>query len=109
MASVFSPLRADTYPERPIQLVVPAGPGSSTDTIMRSLAQVAAPTIDARPYLAKISTPVLALYPTGSNVSSADQEAALRENIASVRVTHLETRPMRCSACCNRKPAPDLF
>jgi tripartite-type tricarboxylate transporter receptor subunit TctC len=43
MASVFSPLRADTYPERPIQLVVPAGPGSSTDTIMRSLAQVAAP------------------------------------------------------------------
>jgi tripartite-type tricarboxylate transporter receptor subunit TctC len=42
MASVFSPLRADTYPERPIQLVVPAGPGSSNDTIMRSLAQVAA-------------------------------------------------------------------
>jgi tripartite-type tricarboxylate transporter receptor subunit TctC len=33
----------DTYPERPIQLVVPAGPGSSTDTIMRSLAQAAAP------------------------------------------------------------------
>jgi hypothetical protein len=52
MASVFSPLRADTYPERPIQLVVPAGPGS--------------------------------------NISSTDQEAALRENIASVRVTHLE-------------------
>jgi 3-oxoadipate enol-lactonase len=48
-------------------------------------------TVDARPYLAKISAPVLALYPTGSNISSADQEAALRENIVSVRVTHLET------------------
>ena len=34
---------ADNYPDRPIQLVVPAGPGSSTDTIMRSLAQAAAP------------------------------------------------------------------
>jgi tripartite-type tricarboxylate transporter receptor subunit TctC len=33
----------ETYPERPIQLVVPAGAGSSTDTIMRSLVQAAAP------------------------------------------------------------------
>ncbi len=47
--------------------------------------------VDARPYLQKIAAPVLALYPTGSNISSADQEAALRDNIASVRVTHLET------------------
>ncbi len=31
------------FPERPIQMVIPAGPGSSTDTIMRSLAQFAAP------------------------------------------------------------------
>ncbi|MBR1271691.1 tripartite tricarboxylate transporter substrate binding protein [Bradyrhizobium sp. AUGA SZCCT0222] len=43
MAGVVSPASADNYPERPVQLVVPAGPGSSTDTIMRSLAQVAAP------------------------------------------------------------------
>ena len=48
-------------------------------------------TVDARPYLPKIASPVLALYPTGSNISSADQEAALREHIANVRVTHLET------------------
>src|SRR5215475_7187042 len=33
----------ETYPDRPIQLVVPAGAGSSTDTMMRSLAQVASP------------------------------------------------------------------
>jgi tripartite-type tricarboxylate transporter receptor subunit TctC len=34
---------AESYPERPIQMVIPAGPGSSTDTIMRSLAKFAAP------------------------------------------------------------------
>ena len=50
-----------------------------------------AATVDARPYLRKISAPVLALYPTGSNISSADQEAALREHIASVKVVHLDT------------------
>jgi tripartite-type tricarboxylate transporter receptor subunit TctC len=51
MAAVFAaltsgnpaPAKADGYPERPVQLVVPAGPGSSTDTIMRSLAQAASP------------------------------------------------------------------
>ena len=47
--------------------------------------------VDAKPYLQKIEAPTLALYPTGSNISSADQEAALRDNIASVRVTHLDT------------------
>ena len=34
---------AETYPERPIQMVIPTGPGSNTDTIMRSLAKFAAP------------------------------------------------------------------
>jgi tripartite-type tricarboxylate transporter receptor subunit TctC len=43
MTAAWSPASADSYPERPIQLVVPAGPGSSTDAIMRSLAQAAAP------------------------------------------------------------------
>ncbi|MGA7806754.1 alpha/beta fold hydrolase [Bradyrhizobium sp.] len=47
--------------------------------------------VNARPYLDKIAAPVLALYPTGSKISSADQEAALREHIASLRVTHLNT------------------
>jgi tripartite-type tricarboxylate transporter receptor subunit TctC len=46
LASIANPLApafAETYPERPIQMVIPAGPGSSTDTIMRSLAKFAAP------------------------------------------------------------------
>lgn len=42
-APAFGAGPADAYPERPVQLVVPAGPGSSTDTIMRALAQSAAP------------------------------------------------------------------
>ncbi len=43
MAGLSAPASADNFPDRPIQLVVPAGPGSSTDTIMRSLAQAASP------------------------------------------------------------------
>jgi tripartite-type tricarboxylate transporter receptor subunit TctC len=43
IANPFAPAFADTYPDRPIQMVVPAGPGSSTDTIMRALAKFAAP------------------------------------------------------------------
>jgi pimeloyl-ACP methyl ester carboxylesterase len=47
--------------------------------------------VDAGPYLKDIKAPVLALYPTASNISSADQETALRDNISFVRVTHLKT------------------
>jgi tripartite-type tricarboxylate transporter receptor subunit TctC len=43
VANPLAPAFADTYPDRPIQMVVPAGPGSSTDTIMRALTKFAAP------------------------------------------------------------------
>jgi tripartite-type tricarboxylate transporter receptor subunit TctC len=43
IAALSAAVRGETYPDRPIQLVVPAGAGSSTDTMMRSLAQVASP------------------------------------------------------------------
>jgi tripartite-type tricarboxylate transporter receptor subunit TctC len=43
ITAVSAAARSETYPDRPIQLVVPAGAGSSTDTMMRSLAQVASP------------------------------------------------------------------
>ena len=46
---------------------------------------------NAKPYLGKIKAPVLALYPIGSNISTAEQERALREHIASVRVVHLNS------------------
>jgi len=64
-------------------------------------------TVNAKPYLERIEAPVLALYPTGSNISSADQEAALREHIASVRVTHLNSPSamlgmLQPAACANQ-------
>src|SRR4051812_38020716 len=43
LTSPSAPAGAGAYPDRPIQMVIPAGPGSSTDTIMRSLAKFAAP------------------------------------------------------------------
>jgi 3-oxoadipate enol-lactonase len=46
---------------------------------------------NAKPYLERIKAPVLALYPTGSNISTAEQEQALREHIDSVRVVHLNS------------------
>jgi 3-oxoadipate enol-lactonase len=64
--------------------------GKSDIEVVAALANFVG-SVDARPYLAKIKAPVLALYPTGSNISSADQEAALREHIASVRLTHLNS------------------
>jgi tripartite-type tricarboxylate transporter receptor subunit TctC len=42
MTALSAPAGAEDYPDRAIQLVIPAGPGSSTDTMMRPLAQVAA-------------------------------------------------------------------
>jgi len=46
---------------------------------------------NARPYLEKIKAPVLALYPTGSNISTAEQEQALRDHVDSMRVVHLNS------------------
>jgi hypothetical protein len=47
--------------------------------------------VDARPHLGGIAAPVLALYPSGSNVSTSDQEQALRDHIASLCVVHLNS------------------
>jgi 3-oxoadipate enol-lactonase len=63
--------------------------------------------VNARPYLKDIKAPVLALYPTASNISSADQETALRDNISFVRVMHLNTSSamlgmLQPAACANQ-------
>jgi 3-oxoadipate enol-lactonase len=50
-----------------------------------------AASVNARPYLTRIAAPVLALYPSAGNIASAEQETALRENIRSVHVSHLDT------------------
>lgn len=64
--------------------------GKSDIEVVTALANFVG-SVDARPYLAKIKAPVLALYPVGSSISSADQEAVLREQVACVRVTHLNS------------------
>jgi 3-oxoadipate enol-lactonase len=50
-----------------------------------------AASVNAQPYLTRITAPVLALYPSAGNIASAEQEAALRDNIRSVHVSHLDT------------------
>src|SRR5258708_2081648 len=50
-----------------------------------------AASVNAQPYLARITAPVLALYPSAGNIASAEQETALRDNIRSVHVSHLDT------------------
>jgi 3-oxoadipate enol-lactonase len=47
--------------------------------------------VNAKPHLSSITAPVLALYPTGSNISAADQEQALREHVASLAVVRINS------------------
>jgi tripartite-type tricarboxylate transporter receptor subunit TctC len=58
MALLSAPAGAGDYPDRAIQLVVPAGPGSSTDTIARPLMQAAA---------AMLGQPIVILNRTGAS------------------------------------------
>jgi 3-oxoadipate enol-lactonase len=50
-----------------------------------------AASVNAQPYLTRITAPVLALYPSAGNIASAEQETALRDNIRSLHVSHLDT------------------
>lgn len=50
-----------------------------------------AATLDARPYLSRISVPVLALYPGASGISSPEQREMLRASIPNVRIKTLGT------------------
>jgi hypothetical protein len=68
-ANPLAPAIAETSPERPIQMLIPAGPGNSTAPIMGSPATFAA-SGDAQPYLEPINAPVLATYPSGGSIAS---------------------------------------
>jgi tripartite-type tricarboxylate transporter receptor subunit TctC len=68
MANPLPPAFAKTYPERPIQMLIPAGPGSSTAAMMRSPATFAA-SVDAQPYLERTKAPVLATHPGGGTIA----------------------------------------
>jgi 3-oxoadipate enol-lactonase len=64
--------------------------GKADVEVVTAMVDVAG-SVNAKPYLEKIKAPVLALYPTGSNISTAEQEQALRDHIASVRVVRLSS------------------
>ena len=50
-----------------------------------------AASVDARPYLSKITAPVLALYPTAGDIATSEQSSLLLDAIADVRVSHLRS------------------
>jgi tripartite-type tricarboxylate transporter receptor subunit TctC len=43
MMAGFAVAEAEEFPDRPVQMIVPVGPGGSTDTVMRALIQFASP------------------------------------------------------------------
>jgi tripartite-type tricarboxylate transporter receptor subunit TctC len=43
MMAGFAVAQAEEFPDRPVQMIVPVGPGGSTDTVMRALIQFASP------------------------------------------------------------------
>jgi pimeloyl-ACP methyl ester carboxylesterase len=50
-----------------------------------------AATVDARPYLPKITAPVLALYPTSGTIATKEQSSLLTDNISDVRISYLRS------------------
>jgi 3-oxoadipate enol-lactonase len=64
--------------------------GKSSVDVMIRMSQIASG-VDARPYLARISTPTLGLYPAQAPVTIQTQEQALRA-IATLNIVHVPAR-----------------
>jgi 3-oxoadipate enol-lactonase len=47
---------------------------------------------NASAFLPRVEAPVLGLYPTGGQITSAEQEEMLMEKLANFRIVHLPTR-----------------
>lgn len=55
-------------------------------------AQKLARVIDTTPYLSRIAAPVLAIYPSHGPITTPEQEQALRDHVADLRLVHLPSR-----------------
>jgi 3-oxoadipate enol-lactonase len=61
--------------------------GSNVEVLIR-MSRIASG-VDARPYLARIQTPTLGLYPEHAPVTIQTQEQALRKDIANLKIVHV--------------------
>lgn len=48
--------------------------------------------IDTTPYLSRIKAPVLVIYPSHGPITTPEQEQALRDHVADLRLVHLPSR-----------------
>jgi 3-oxoadipate enol-lactonase len=64
--------------------------GKSDTEVVCAMVNFAA-TVDARPYLPKITAPVLALYPTSGTIATKEQSGLLTDNISDVRISYLRS------------------
>jgi 3-oxoadipate enol-lactonase len=62
--------------------------GTSSVEVLIRMSRIASK-VDARPYLARIKTPTLGLYPEHAPVTIQTQEQALRKDIASLKIVHV--------------------
>lgn len=64
--------------------------GKSDLEVVVAMANFAA-SVDARPFLPKITAPVLALYPTSGDIATGEQSRLLLDNVPDVHVSHLRS------------------
>jgi 3-oxoadipate enol-lactonase len=65
--------------------------GASSVEVLIRMSHIAA-SVDATPYLARIKTPTLGLYPAQAPVTIQSQEQTLQRGIAGLRIVHVPSR-----------------
>jgi len=75
--------------------------GKSPVEVLIRMSRIAS-TVDATPYIDRIKTPTLGLYPEHAPVTIQSQESILKERIASLKIVHV---PSRHHAIMNSMPA----
>ena len=65
--------------------------GKSPVEVLIRMSRIAS-TVDATPYIDRIQTPTLGLYPEHAPVTIQSQEQTLKERIASLKIVHVPSR-----------------